>query len=159
MCIDLNRHEDRKMLKDIIAEVTNPLLSDINLKLNNLKTEVNYIKEQTTETNGKVKEHQEILNEIKKEEEIHLIKHQHEQNSRVLTCPHSGTIKKLQEKNSFNVKTKQLIVGALGTILLVLTITLTTMKVYDSVSSNPEKEKIDKIINMLEQNGLDLDIG
>ena len=156
MCIDLNKHEDRKMLKDIIAEVTGPLLTNINVKLGNLEIEVDYIKEQTTETNGKVIKHERILNEIKKDEEIHLINHQHEQNSRVLTCPHTQTINNLLQKSTFNIKTKQLIVGALSTILLVLTITLTTMKVYDSVSNNPEKEKIEKIINMLESNGLNL---
>jgi len=157
MCIDLNRHEDRKFLKEIISEVTTPLLNDIDLKLNSLKLETEFIKKQTTETNGKVKKHEELLNEIIKDEEIHLINHQHEQNNRILTCPHSPTIKDLLEKHTFKIKTKQLVGGLLGTILLVLSITFTAMKINDSFQTNQQKkqtEKMEKILKLLQDNNI-----
>jgi len=157
MCIDLNKHEDRKMLKEIIAEVTIPLLNDIDVKLKSLKLETEYIKKQTTETNGKVKKHEELLVEIIKDEEIHLINHQHEQNNKILTCPHTSTISELKEKHSFKIKTKQLVGGILGTILLVLSITFTAMKINDSFQTNYEKkqtEKMEQILKILKDNNL-----
>lgn len=155
MCIDLNKHEDRKMLKEVIAEVNTPILSDIVMKLNVLKLEVDHIKKQTTETNGKVKKHEFLLSEIKKDEEIHIINHQHENNNKILTCPHTTTINQLKEKHTFKIKTKQLVGGILGTILLVLSITFTVMKINDGFQTRNEKiqtEQIEKIIKILEDN-------
>lgn len=160
MCIDLNRHEDRRMLKEIISEVTNPLLTDINIKLNKINVEVDYIKEQTTETNGKVKKHELLLSEIKKDDEIHLINHQHEQNNRLSTCPHSNTILELKEKQTFKIKAKQLVLGFLGTVLLVLSITLTTVKINDTFKSDAEiqqTEKMERILKILENNDIVID--
>ncbi|MFW6246619.1 MAG: hypothetical protein ACOC22_00385 [bacterium] len=160
MCIDLNRHEDRKMLKEIIAEVNIPQFNDLNLKLNSLKIEVDYIKKQTTETNGKVKKHESLLNEIKKEDEIHSIQHQHDVESRIITCPHSNTITELKEKNSFKTKTRQRIVAALGTILVALSITLATINITDNFESSNEKnqtEQLEKIIEILEENDIVVD--
>jgi len=155
MCIDLNKNEDRKMLKDIIAEVTSPLLTDIKFNLNNLTTEVDYIKKQTTETNGKVKKHEVLLNELRKEDEIHAIKHEYDNEARILTCPHTKTINELNERRTFGIKTKQLVSAILGIILLVLSITFTAIKINDSFTTSKEKEQIEqieKIIKMLQEN-------
>ena len=147
MCIDLNNMADRDMLKEVITDVVSNQLNPIVIQLNDLQTEVKYVKKQTTETNGKVKTHEKVLAELITNNQLHTQSHENYLENRVLSCPHSQDIKDLKQSKLFGLKSKQLIIGFFSFLALLAGLTLSLLRINEQF----EDKKYEKILDMLQE--------
>ena len=147
MCIDLNNMTDKNMLKEVITDVVSNQLNPIVIQLNDLQTEVKYVKKQTTETNGKVKTHEKVLAELITNNQLHTQSHEAYMESRGFSCPHSKDIADIKQSKVFRIKTKQLIIGFFSFLALLAGLTLSLLRINEQF----EDKKMEKIIDMLQE--------
>lgn len=152
MGLDLNNSNDRDYLKEVIEQATQPIISELNNKLNIINNDITYIKKQTTETNGKVKKHEEILSEINSNDTIHKEFHRMETNNRYYSCPHTDTINEMKNKNKIKIGVRQVIIGGLTLISLMLGIAFTTIQLNNYFSDKNTKSIINEINKNKENN-------
>ncbi len=103
---DVLIQEVARVIEERLTRVVNERLGTFRVEIKGdyklIKRDLEYIKEQTTRTNGRVTQSEEKLDNIKtivNTQETTILKLQHDSEHRVTNCPFSGNIRELEDKN------------------------------------------------------------
>lgn len=138
--------DDYTKIRQIMVDVLKPSDKLHQERYENIQKSLNTIDNHLEKLNGKVADHEKILNNITNETSLHVQNDENYMTNRHVTCPQISRIEELEKRRFIAVGIKQLIISALSIIAVMFSIALGAVKLSEHYSTQDRETQTKEII-------------